>query len=68
MKILQPINEIQREQPEKALRMVLRNIEHLGISALRYPNQHEGQANDHSYCVLNPSNVRVIDYCAIEHF
>ncbi|HEY9040062.1 MAG TPA: hypothetical protein VIN05_14100 [Roseovarius sp.] len=65
--ILQPINDIQQDRPEEALRMVLGSIEHLGISTLRYPNQHEGRVGEFSYCVVNPSTVRVIEYCKIEH-
>lgn len=60
--IMQCINAIQRDRPEDALFMVLNHIDSLGISALRYPNEHEGHVGDYSYCIVNPSSVMVIEY------
>lgn len=64
--ILQSIAEIQRDQPDEAVSMVLEHIKPIGISALRYRNLHEGNG-EFSYCVVDPSNVTVKEYCKIEH-
>lgn len=66
LELIKPINSIQWSQPLEARLMVLKVINHLGISAIRYPNQHEGNIGDYSYCVVHSSDVRVLDYREIE--
>lgn len=66
IKLMEPINRIQRSKPLEARRMVLDAIQHLRISAVRYPNQHEGERGGYSYCLVDSTGVRVLDYYEIE--
>ncbi|NSY40709.1 hypothetical protein [Leisingera sp. ANG59] len=63
---LRPFNEAQRNDPLRARLMVMKAIEHLDISAIRYRNTHEGDDEEISYCVLRPEKIEVLDCKIIE--
>jgi hypothetical protein len=64
--LLTSLNAIERDNPLHARNLVREYIEHLHISSIRYPNNHEGHINEPSYCIINPENIRVIEHFEID--
>lgn len=59
-RLLDSVIPLQRDKPLDARRMIAGMIAHLDITAIRYPNQHEGVRDTPSYCVIAPSQARIL--------
>ncbi|KIC41907.1 hypothetical protein RA27_00370 [Ruegeria sp. ANG-R] len=70
--LMAKVSEMQRQDQFSALMQVVDNLVPTGVSAFRYPNEHEGQKGEDSYCVVDPKSVRVLSHriverCEVEH-
>jgi len=54
------INAIQRSHPFAALQMISAATQHLGVTCLRYPNDHEGVLKEFSYCLPDTTYVEIL--------